>query len=134
MTASDRARRTRLWERYVLRGEPREEVIADLAAEFDVDEATIIEDIDSIDEWLPELDVYHEASGIALLVELRANRQQLHQLADQARDDDDLTQERKVREEINRSINFERQLHDASLKTKPRKTGIDDLLDEMDRR
>ena len=133
MTASDRDRRTRLWERYVLRGEPREEVIADLTTEFDADEATIMEDIDSIDEWLPELDVYHEASGMALLVELRANRQQLHQLADQARDDDDLTQERKVREEINRSINFERQLHDASLKTKPRTTGLDDLIDEMDR-
>ena len=117
----------------MLRGDPRDDVISEIAADFDVDEATVAEDIASIDEWLPELDTFHEGSGIALLVELRANRQQLHQLADQARDDEDLTQERKVREEINRSINFERQLHDASLKTRPSHSGIDDLLKEMDR-
>lgn len=131
MTSSEHTRRTRLWERYVLRGEPREEVIAEITAEFDVEEATVAEDIASVAEWLPELDVFHEASGIALLVELRTNRQQLHQLADQARDDEDLTQERKVREEINRSINFERQLHDASIKTKPAR-GVDKFVEEMD--
>lgn len=129
MTEPEHARRTRLWERYVLRGEPRKDVVPEIAAEFDVEEATIAEDIASIDEWLPELDVFHEASGIALLVELRVNRQQLQQLADRARDDDDMTQERKIREEINRSINFERQLHEASLKTEPSPSSIDELLE-----
>lgn len=133
MPPSERARRTQLWKRYILHGEPRESVIPDIAAEFDVDEATVIEDIASIDEWLPRLDEARKISGIALLQELRANRQQLHQLADRARDDDDLTQERKIREEINRSINFERQLHEADLKTKLSSSDktIEELADSL---
>ncbi|ADB60143.1 hypothetical protein Htur_1253 [Haloterrigena turkmenica DSM 5511] len=117
MTPSERARRTRLWERYVLRGEPHEEVVSEVAAEFDVDEKTIREDLTSISHWLPRLDEFRDMSGVALLMELRANRQQLHQLADQARDAEDITQERKIREEINRAVNFERQLLDSDLKT-----------------
>lgn len=133
MPSSERARRTRLWERYILRGEPRETVVPEIAAEFDVDEATVAEDIATITDWLPRLDESRDISGIALLQELRANRQQLHQLADRARDDEDLTQERKIREEINRSINFERQLHEGDLKTAlsaDDKT-IDELADSL---
>lgn len=44
----EHARHTRLWERYVLRGESHEADIAELAAEFDGDEATISEEIASI--------------------------------------------------------------------------------------
>ena len=134
MTPTERARRTRIWERYILRGESREEVVSEIAAEFDVDEATVHEDLTSITHWLPRLDELRDMSGIALFMELRANRQQLHQLADQARDTGELTQERKVREEINRSINFERQLLDSDLKTElttSEKT-VGEMLEDVD--
>ncbi|MFC6764505.1 PqqD family protein [Natrinema soli] len=132
MTPPDHMRRNRLWERYILRGEPRDEVVPDLAAEFDVDEETIETDIATVADWLTELDLIREESGIALVAELRANRQHLHQLADRARDEDDLTKERKIREEINRSITIERQLHDASLKTTPATSELDHLLKDLD--
>jgi hypothetical protein len=132
MTTTDQARRKRIWERHVLRGEPREEVVPEIATEFGVDEVTVEEDLVSIDDWLPKLDEFRKMSGIALVVELRANRQQLHQLADQARDDEEITQERKIRQEINRSINFERQLHEADMKTKPTSAdlGLEELIGE----
>ncbi|MDS0475683.1 hypothetical protein [Natrinema sp. 1APR25-10V2] len=123
---SEQTRRTQIWERYVLRGEPRETVVAEVAADLDVDEATIREDLDSIRTWLPDLDEFRDIGGIALVVELRANRQQLHQLADEARDDEDITEERKIRQEINRSINVERQLHDTLPKTKA--TGMEEFM------
>lgn len=52
-----------------------------------------------------------------MLAEGRANRQQLHQLAGQARDAGDRTEERKVREELNRSLNLERRLREGDTKT-----------------
>ncbi|QCS42028.1 hypothetical protein [Natrinema versiforme] len=117
----------------MLRGERREAVVPEIAAEFDVEEATVTEDIALISEWLPRLDEFRDIHGITLLRELRANRQQLHQLADRARDDDDLTQERKIREEINRSINFERQLHEGDLKTELSASDktVDELADSL---
>ncbi len=129
MTPSDRARRTRIWERFILRGEPREEVVTEIAAEFDVDEATIHEDFESITHWLPRLDEFRDMSGFALLLEFRANRQQLQQLADQARDDEDITQERKIRKEINRALNFERRLLESDIKTAL--SGTDKTIDEL---
>ena len=131
MPSSEHARRKRLWERYILRGEPYEEVIPEIAAEFDVDEETIDEDLATISDWLQELELFRDEGGIALVVELRANRQQLHQLADLARDEEDLTEERQIREEINRSINLERRLHEASLKTKPPSSEMERLMDEL---
>ena len=117
MTPEERARRQQLWQRHLKNGEDRETVIADLAAEFEVAEQTLEEDLDTIDEWLPRLDVLRNVGGISLLAELRANRQHLHQLADDARDADDLTEERKVREEINRSLNLERRMREGPVTT-----------------
>lgn len=119
MTPEERARRTALWRRYIVRGEELATVIADLATEFDVDEATFHQDLDDIDGWLPHLEVTREVSGFSMLAELRENRQQLHRLADEARDADDLTQERKVREEINHSLNLERRLRTDDISTSP---------------
>lgn len=132
MPSSQRARRRRLWERYLLRGEPREEVVPELATEFDVAEETIEDDIATVADWIADLDLVRAEDGLTLIAELRANRQHLNQLADMARDEGELTEERKVREEINRSINIERQLHDASLKTTPATSELNKFLDDLD--
>ena len=95
-------------------GEPRKTIIADLAEEFDVDEAALEDDLETITEWLPKLDTVRNAGGISALAELRANRQQLHQLAQQAREQGDISEERKIREEINDSLNLERRLRESS--------------------
>lgn len=114
MDDNERTRRQALWERHLLMGEPRETVITELTAEYDVDEATVEDDLETITEWLPKLDPLRDAGGISALAELRANRQQLHQLAQQAREEGDITEERKIREEINDSLNLERRLRESS--------------------
>lgn len=76
-------------------GKAFDTVVADLAAAFDVDEETLQDDVDTIDEWLPRLDITRDVGGISLLAEVRSNRQELHQLADQAREPDEWVEERK---------------------------------------
>ena len=117
MDPEERTRRGRLWRRHVVRGEPLDELLPELSEEFGVEENVLEEDIETIDEWLPQLDILRGRAGVALLGELRLNRQALNRLAVQARDDGDLTEERKIRQEINRSINIERSLHEDSIKT-----------------
>lgn len=114
MNENERTRRQTLWERHLLMGEPRDTVVAELATEYDVDEATIEEDLETIIEWLPKLDPLREVGGVAALAELRANRQHLHELAHHARKAGDITEERKIREEINDSLNLERRLRESS--------------------
>lgn len=81
---------------------------------------------------IAELDLVREEAGLVLVAELRTNRQHRTRLADMARDDGKLAAERKIREEINRSITIERQLHDASLKTTPATGELDRLFADPD--
>jgi hypothetical protein len=131
MDLEERTRRGRLWRRHVVRGEPLDELLPELSDELGVDEDVLEKDIETIDEWLPQLDLLRKRAGVSLLGELRLNRQALNRLADQARDKGDLTGERKIRQEINRSINIERSLHEDSLRTEMSDENI--FLDKMTR-
>lgn len=95
------------------------EVIETITDEFDTSRETVEADLNSIDEWLPKLDLFREVQGVSLLAELRQNRQRLYEMAEEARDQDELVEERKIRAEINRSLNMERHLNDSSLNTTP---------------
>lgn len=129
MKPTPHSRREELWKRYVLFGEPREEVVADVAADFDVTPETIADDLQGIDAWLPELDVRRDVTGISLLAELRVNRQRLHQLAHDANSEEDITAERQIREEINRSLDLERRLLEGSVTTQIDE--LDQLMSEL---
>ncbi|MFC6715974.1 hypothetical protein ACFQGT_18050 [Natrialbaceae archaeon GCM10025810] len=112
--------------------EPREAVVSELAA--DVDAATGAAELVSIAAWGADLDVVHEASGIARRSARRANRHHLHQLAARARGEGGLTQDRTSREERTRASTLERHLHEARRTTTPTASGIDHFFDEMGRR
>lgn len=124
-------RRRRIWRLLVEDDLALGEIIETVADDFDTAPETIEEDLETIDDWLPELDLLREVPGIALLAEVRQNRQRLHQMAEQAHEQDDLTQERKIRSEINRSLNIERQLSNSDLKiTRTPPSELEDILDE----
>lgn len=119
MKAEDHERRRRIWELLVYEDPALTDVIKTITEEFETSKQTVEADLDSIDEWLPKLDLFREVQGVALLAELRQNRQRLYEMAGEARDDDELVEERKIRAEINRSLNMERYLSDSSLNTTP---------------
>lgn len=119
MKAEDHERRRRIWELLVYEDPALTDVIKTITEEFETSRETVEADLDSIDEWLPKLDLFRQVQGVALLAELRQNRQRLYEMAGEARDDDELVEERKIRAEINRSLNMERYLSDSSLNTTP---------------
>ncbi|MFC7008526.1 hypothetical protein [Halalkalicoccus salilacus] len=119
MKAEDHERRRRIWELLVYEDPALTDVIKTITEEFETSKQTVEADLDSIDEWLPKLDLFRQVQGVALLAELRQNRQRLYEMAGEARDDDELVEERKIRAEINRSLNMERYLSDSSLNTTP---------------
>lgn len=119
MKAEDHERRRRIWELLVYEDSALTDVIETITEEFETSRETVEADVDSIDEWLPKLDLFRQVPGVALLAELRQNRQRLYEMAEEARDDEELVEERKIRAEINRSLNMERHLSDSSLNTTP---------------
>lgn len=129
MRAEDHERRQRIWELLVYEDPALTDVIETITDEFETSRETVEADLNSIDEWLPKLDLFREVQGVALLAELRQNRQRLYEMAAEARDDDELVQERKIRAEINRSLNMERHLTDSSLNTAPTDE-VDELIEQ----
>lgn len=124
-------RRRRIWELLVQEDHSVPELIETVAEEFNTAPDTVEEEVETIDDWLHELDLLRRVSGISLLAELQQNRQQLHQMARQARDEEDLVQERKIRAEINRSLNIERQLNEDSTKIRHIERDFNDLMDDL---
>ena len=131
MDPEEHERRRRIWQLLVEDDLSLGEIIETVADDFDTDPETVEADLETIDDWLPELDLLRDIPGIALLAEIRQNRQRLHQMAERARDQDDLVQERKIRSEINRSLNIERQLGTSDMQTTRTSTDIDNILDDI---
>jgi predicted DNA-binding protein YlxM (UPF0122 family) len=125
-------RRRRIWRLLVEDDLSLNEIIETVIEDFETTPETIEEDLESLGEWLPELDLLREVPGIALLAEIRQNRQRLHQMAERADEQEDLVQERKIRSEINRSLNIERQLANSKLQTiRTPSPGIEDMLEDI---
>lgn len=129
MNPEEHERRRRIWQLLTQDDRSLREIIEVVADDFDTAPKTVEEDLETIEEWLPELDLLREVPSISLLAKLRQNRQQLHQMAEQAHEQDDLVQERQIRSEINRSLNIERQLSDSELQIT--RTRSDDELEEF---
>lgn len=128
MNPEKHERRQRIWELIVRDDRVLTDIIATITEEFNVSTETVEDDIDTIDEWLPELDLLREVQGISLLAELRQNRQRLHQMADEAHNQGESTQERQIRAEINRSLNLERQLSNSSIQITKQKDAMEEFL------
>lgn len=131
MNTEERERRQRIWELLTYEDHTYTEVIETVADEFEEDEETVEADIQNIGEWLPRLDVFRDVQGIALLAELRENRRKLHQMAETVHEREEYTEERKIRSEINRSINMERYLADSTLRVAKESHEYEDILDEI---
>lgn len=131
MNTEDRERRQRIWELLTYEDHTYSEVIETVADEFEEDEETVEEDIQDIEKWLPKLDVFRDVQGIALLAELRRNRRKLHRMAEAVHEQEEYAEERKIRSEINRSINMERYLADSTLSVKKRSHEYEEIFEEM---
>lgn len=97
-------RRERTWDLHVIKGFSTSEVSRKLASQYGVKEATIRKDISKMDEWLGKLDDHTSKTAASRMRELRQNRQRMHQMAMEARSDDDLKEELRIRRAIDSNI------------------------------
>ena len=92
----------------LVKGLPTMQVARRLADQYDVKPNTIVKDIGRMDDWLPELQEQRplSQSTASRLREQRKNRQRMHQMADEARRDDDLglAEERRIRSKIDEML------------------------------
>jgi hypothetical protein len=102
-----RKRRDETFEMLVVKGYDYARVVTTLADRYDVAESTIKSDINRMSDWLPHLSHYDDDNGQGKLRELQKNRQRLHQLATEARQDDERLEELKIRRRIDKSVSLE---------------------------
>lgn len=102
-----RKRRDETFEMLVVKGFDYSRVVSTLAARYDVAESTIRSDISRMDDWLPRLSFFDDDDGEGRLRELRMNRQRLHQMATEARKNDDLETELSIRRTIDTAVETE---------------------------
>jgi len=105
-----RKRRDETFEMLVVKGYDYSRVVTTLAERYDVTPSTIKTDINRMSDWLPRLSHYDADNGQGKLRELQKNRQRLHQLATEARQDDDRLEELKIRRHIDKSVQTEVEL------------------------
>ncbi|UTF56010.1 hypothetical protein [Natronosalvus rutilus] len=98
-----RARREETWRLLVEMGIGYSDAVARIAENFDCNESTVKTDISRMETWIGELDVAYY-SGVSRLRELRQQRQRLNQMALEARQQEDLTTEKSVRQEIRQNL------------------------------
>ena len=112
MRSDTRDRRKRTWELLQMEGVSEEEAVTTVADEHGVNESTVGEDIRNMEEWLPKISRSAREAELSLLYELEENRQRLYEMADEARDQEDLRMELKIRRSIVNTIKLGGQLDD----------------------
>ncbi|WP_049898898.1 hypothetical protein [Halococcus agarilyticus] len=128
MCSETRDRRKSTWQLLQMEGVSEEETVATVAEEHGVNESTVSEDIRNMEEWLPKISRSAREAELSLLYELEENRQRLYEMADEARDEEDLSMELKIRRSIVNTIKLGGQLNEDIDRNPDEPT---DLLDEM---
>jgi len=105
-----RKRRDETFEMLVVKGYDYRRVVDTLAERYEVTASTIKTDINRMGDWLPRLAWYDDDDGTARLRELRKNRQRMHQMATEARQDGDVELELKIRRNIGTAVETEVEL------------------------
>lgn len=110
------ARRERTFELLVVQYKRYSEVVETIAREYPVGEKGVESDINRMARWIPDVveSEYATKSGVVRLYELRQARQELHQLAEDLKDEDeDLDKRLRVRSRIDASIELDVKLSQA---------------------
>lgn len=105
-----RKRRDETFEMLVVKGYDYRQVVTTLSERYDVKSKTIESDISRMSDWLPRLSHYDDDDGIGRLREMQKNRQRLHQMTTEARNNNDPHLELKIRRQIDSSIETEVEL------------------------
>ena len=98
-----------------------------ITAEYDVAESTVREDINTMSEWLPEVSRSARVAELSLVYEVEETRQRLYEMAEEARDNDDVDVELKIQQRIIDTIKLSNRLRDDIDRDPQEET----LLDEM---
>jgi len=105
-----RKRRDETFEMLVVKGYDYRRVVDTLAERYDVAPGTVKSDINRMDDWLPRLAWFDDDDGAGRLRELRKNRQRMHQMATEARQNGDVELELKIRRNIGTAVETEVEL------------------------
>ena len=125
-----RDRRRETWRLLHIEGIPEKEAIPELTEEYGVSEATISEDIRSMEEWLPEISRSAREAELSLVYELEETRQRLYAMAEEAQKEDDLQTELKIQQTIINTIELGRELEHDNIDRDP-PADIEEKMDEL---
>lgn len=103
-------RREETWDLLQVKGFSTSEVARKLAQKYGVKEATIRKDISRMDNWLDKLDDHTSKTAASRMREFRQNRQRMHQMAMEARQNGDLDTELKIRRAIDSNVEIDVEL------------------------
>jgi len=104
MQESLRKRRRETWNLLVVKGYDYSRVVETIAGKYEVAPSTVRSDIRRMPDWVGKLAILDDDHGQSRLLELRKNRQRKWQMATEARQEDDLELERKIRDSIDKAI------------------------------
>jgi len=105
-----RKRRDETFEMLVVKGYDYRRVVSTLSDRYDVKPKTVEKDISRMSDWLPHLSHYDDDNGAGRMRELQKNRQRLHQMATEARQEDDTRLELRIRRQIDAAVETEVEL------------------------
>jgi len=125
-----RDRRRETWRLIHIEGISEKEAIAELTEKYGVSEATISEDIRSMEEWLPEISRSAREAELSLVYELEETRQRLYAMAEEAQKEDDLQTELKIQQTIINTIELGRELEQDDIDRDP-PADIEEKMDEL---
>ena len=127
MRSETRDRRRATWKLLEMDGVSEAEATSMITAEYDVAESTVREDINTMSEWLPEVSRSARVAELSLVYEVEETRQRLYEMAEEARDNDDVDVELKIQQRIIDTIKLSNRLRDDIDRDPQEET----LLDEM---
>lgn len=112
-----RKRREETWEMLIVKGYEYSRVVSTLADRYDCDEQAIKSDIRRMDKWINKLDRFTDTDATSRLKEIRRNRQRLHQMATEARSQEDIGLELSIRRRIDKAVELDVELSQSVGKT-----------------
>lgn len=127
MRPETRDRRKTTWKLLEVDGISEAEATSTITAEYDVAESTVREDINTMEEWLPEMSRSARVAELSLVYEVEETRQRLYEMAEEAQDNGDFDMELKIQQRIIDTIKLSNRLRD-DIDRDPRE---ETLLDEM---
>jgi len=127
-------RREETFDLLICKGIGYRKVVEKISRKYDLSESGVETDIGRMDEWLPKLVEETDLTrkdGLVRLKELRQNRQRLQQMAMEARSNNDLMEELKIRRNVEDNIELDIALSQSLGHTEREPSAVENAMQDF---